>query len=344
MDASTDHDHALLEAEQHLFLERYKPIPLSDVTSGRILPPPWLFGPPEGTEEGLLRSKTITMLSAEPFTGKTMLMLSACLSLATRAPLVGYRPAADHRVLFLGQDAPTWDYYGCIHKLWAGMGSPPISADRAVFFLNRGLRLDGPDITQLLEDAVRIMGTTVVMLDTLLAFHGRDENSNKEMAGVMDLLKSWRDVLGLTVLFSHHTSKPGATQISGNYRARGASVIAGSVDFHLQLAASGPGVKMGIPKRRGAQKRKGADAFVIADVPNGIALRAIEPGPSAAEIALGVLSEPRTEAELKDLLSQRLAGSQAAKEGRFHGVLGHLKRKGLIAILPDGRIAAVPRA
>lgn len=342
-----DHDDALHEAEQHLFWGRYSPIPISDVTSGRIVPPPWLFGPDGPHGDGLLRSRTITMLSAEPFTGKTMLLLAMALSLATDSPLLGYSPLGGQNVLFLGQDAPTWDYYGSIRKLWIGLGAPSIPANRAIFFLNRGLRLEGPDISTLLEDAVRVQGTTILMIDTLLAFHGRDENSNKEMASVMDLLKSWRDRLGLTILFSHHTAKPSAasTPISGNYRARGASVISGSVDFHLQLASRAGGVSLGIPKRRGSSKRRASDSFVLTDLPNdGLSLREREEADdSAVTIALGLLAQPRQESELKALLSDRLSGSTATKEGRFHGVLGYLRRKDLVTILADGRIVAVPR-
>lgn len=336
-----DHDEALHEAERHLFQERYRPIPLSDVTSGRLQPPPWLFGPPDGGDDGLLRSKTITMLSAEPFTGKTLLMLAGCLSLATLTPIFGYVPAAGHRVLFLGQDAPTWDYYGLLRKLWLGIGAPSIPSDRAIFFFNRGIRLDGPDITQLLEDAVKIHGTTVLMIDTLLAFHGRDENSNKEMAGVMDLLKSWRDVLGLTILFSHHTAKPSGARISRNYRARGASVIAGSVDFHLQLASRGDSVSLGIPKRRGGMKRKATDSFTISDLSSeSLVLLPKGTAPSALELALGFLSEPRSHAELRAFLGTHFKSSDAALDGRLNGVLGYLRRKELATFLPDGRMVA----
>jgi AAA domain-containing protein len=341
MDTPDEHEDALLEAERHLFLERYRPIPLSDVTSGRLQPPPWLFGPTEGTD-GLIRSRTITMISAEPFTGKTMLMLSMALSLATVTPLLDYKPSASHRVLFLGQDAPTWDYYGSIRKLWLGLGSPAIPMDRVLFFLNRGLRLDGPDISQLLETANKVFGVTVVMVDTLLAFHGKDENSNRDMAEVMDLLKAWRDRLGLTVIFSHHTAKPGAGQISGNYRARGASVIPGSVDFHLQLSAARGAVSMGIPKRRGASKRKGSDSFTISDLPTGgIQLRGLSPEQSAVSVTLGFISEPRTKEQLGDFLATQFSITDpVAKEGRLNGVLGYLRRKELATFLPDGRVVA----
>lgn len=336
-----DHDDAIQEADRLTFFQRFNPSLLGDIAQGALRPPPWLFSVPDGSE-GLLRSKTLTMVSAEPFTGKTMLLLALGLGLSTLRPILGFQPAAGHRVLFLGQDAPTWDYHGVIRKLWIGLEAPPIP-ESALFFLNRGLRLTASN--ELITEAVRVHRITVLMLDTLLAFHQADENSNKEMAEVMDLLKSWRDRLGLTILFTHHTGKPSGLpgQISGNYRARGASVISGSVDFHLQLIAKGGVVQLSLPKRRGGTNA--ASAFTIIEGgEGGLRLEPCAVLPSPTRMIADFLLVPRSKDDLLAFIGSRFPGEASATEGRFHGALGYLRRKKRLLSHPDGTYQVRPTA
>lgn len=335
---TTDHEDAVHEAESHHFAQLYAPLSLSEITSGKIIPPPWLLGPSNPLDDmGLLRSKTITMVSAEPFTGKTMLMLGVTLGLASGRGALGYPAAPGHRVLFLGQDAPTWDYWGQVRKLWVGLGQPAIPQGSAFFFLNRGWKINDPGFDGFLTETVRLYGITVLILDTLLQFHDAEENSNKEMRAVMDLLKSWRDK-GLTVIFSHHTGK---TQgISGNYAARGASVISGSVDFHLQLKAHGPTISLGLPKRRGGAKRH-ADGFSITDKDGGIALESQVRVATPTERVREYLKQPRSREELQTFLSTHYPGDADQVSGRLHGVLGRLRQTRRIIERPDGTFVAV---
>lgn len=257
------------------FESLYHPLFASDIAGARVSAPPFLFVP-------LLRSRTLTMISAEPFTGKTLFMLAMLLSLDTLHPLLGYPPASGHRSLFIGQDAPTWDYHGQFLKLFYGL-SLPLELEKStvlpsLFLLNRGFSLLDTSFTDMLSQAVSLYGISVLFLDTLLEFHNLDENSNRDMKHVMGALKHARDRFGLTIFFSHHTSKlstysssafgpraqgpanplPGnALPISRNAAARGASVIGGSVDAHLALRALGtdpsgsPLVELSFPKGRG---------------------------------------------------------------------------------------------
>lgn len=272
-DDRNDHERdGGIDAGRLGFEETYRPLFASDIAGARVAAPAFLFTP-------ILRSRTLTMLSAEPFTGKTLLMLSMLLSLDTGTSLLGqFPPASGHRCLFIGQDAPTWDYHGQFLKLFYGLGLGPSEADTSLpsfFFLNRGFSLLDPDFFKMLEEAVLLYGTSVLFLDTLLEFHNLDENSNRDMKRVMGILKAARDHLGLTILFSHHTNKlfmtagafparspanplsGNALPISRNAAARGASVIAGSVDAHVALRGAGtdeqnsPLVELSFPKGRG---------------------------------------------------------------------------------------------
>jgi hypothetical protein len=215
------------------------------------------------------------MISAEPYTGKTMLMLAMALSLATGKPLFGkYNPHKNCRSLFLGQDAPSWDYVGQTSKLAYGYNLNPKSFGEwdLDLLLNKGQHITDQKFVNWVADWHSVTGFDVLFIDTLLKFHTADENSNTEMARVMDVLARIREQLDVTVIFSHHVGMPKETAVSANYRARGATAVAGAVDWHFQLQATGANNKVKIitPKGRGADDEiDPPDAFLIQSGKNG---------------------------------------------------------------------------
>lgn len=237
--------------ESHL-RETHSVKSLADVGLGEIRRPPYLF------DDFLLR-RTLIMVSAEPFTGKTMLTLSMALCLDAGRPLFGkIKPIEKRKVLYIGQDAATWDYAEQTRKLLVGLGlaDGTVEALDTEAIFNQGLDiLDSKfyDFLSLWRDEI---GLDVLILDTLASMHSADENSNREMGFVMQVLKRCRDRLGLTVIFTHHDGKPSMAERSAVYRPRGASIISGSVDAHISLQSSGGGVELTLPKGRGLTAKK----------------------------------------------------------------------------------------
>lgn len=238
------------EALRTSFEALWRPLRATDIVGATHTPPQMLIA-------DLIRSQSIVLVSGEPFTGKTMFLLAAALSLDTGMPLLDqFLPAENHRTLFVGQDAPTWDYFGQVSALARGYQQEPTNLS-SIYVLNKGLAISlDKQFRQFVDEAVSIYGIDVLMLDVLKSFHNYDENSNVEMSKVMDLLKSIRDKHGLTIFITHHTTKPynqtqNAQEITGNYRARGASVISGSIDQHFLLVQRGNAIQLHVPKARG---------------------------------------------------------------------------------------------
>jgi len=318
-------------------------LPLSRLTDGSIRPPEPLY-------EGLLLHETLTMVSGEPYTGKTLFLLATALSLASGKPLFGvYHPKELRRVLFIGQDAPTWDYAGQALKLARGYG---IGADdlrhyEVDLILNEGVIITEPSFLDWLKQWHDATGFDVLMLDTLLDVHNADENSNSQMRIVMKLLKSIRDTFGCAILFSHHTSKPqlGDTR-SANYMSRGATVIPGSSDFHFQLRAGREHVDMLWPKGRGATGMDPPPSFVIAEsVVDGqpaIQLQVSTEG-DRVELIKTELIEPSTRSALiaKVLGAEPGLGPQRAAKW-VDNQLQALKRNGLVEQESRGKWKLLP--
>lgn len=249
-----------------VFEALWRPIRASDILDTVLAPPTMLIA-------DLIRSESIVLISGEPFTGKTMFLLAVALSLDTGLPLFdSFIPTPNHKTLFVGQDAPSWDYFGQISALARGyLGKTKMNLNTLCVF-NRGLYVN--ELRKFVTEAVSLYGIDVLMLDVLKSFHTADENSNVEMARIMDLLKLLRDEHRLTIFITHHTSKAygqkgNGNEITGNYRARGASVIAGSIDQHFLLTRSGNQIQLSMPKMRGVGTTETAVQFQIVQSFNG---------------------------------------------------------------------------
>lgn len=293
-----------LSPEPDDFEHLYNPFYSSDITSNRLPAPNWLFEP-------VLRTKTLTLISAEPYTGKTLLMLSMLLSIDVSLPLVGrFSPVPGHRCLFLGQDAPTWDYHTLFVKLYNGLCASRTTELQikmpSLLIFNRGISITSPAFLALIESAVSTYGISVLFLDTLQSFHDFDENSNREMKLVMRILQRIRDRFSLTIIFSHHISKfasSNPSMVSPNMRTRGASTVAGSIDHHFLLSydgfnreANSAAISFTIAKGRGLalSAASALSAFSISSphpTKESLVLSAINP--SFTEKLLDFLREPR---------------------------------------------------
>lgn len=225
--------------------------------AGAVQKPPSLY------QGGFLLERSITLIAGEPYAGKSLFGLAVSLSLAYGYKLFNaYEPLRSHRVLYVGQDSPSWDYAEQLRKLHAGyllrLASPSgtTSDGHLDLLLNSGFQLTDPRQLHDLTEYIDFVGVDTLVFDTLKSIHNLDENSNRDMGGLLDLIKRLRDTHALTIFLIHHASKPSADAgRSAIYSARGASVISGSVDSQLNLASSvrggTTGIRIAVSKGRG---------------------------------------------------------------------------------------------
>lgn len=342
LDRWADHGRSAPEEIGRTEFERvWNPTFAADITTQRVAVPPFLFAP-------IFRSQTLTVISAEPFTGKTLLMLAMMLSIDTGKPLLEtFVPEPGHRSLFLGQDAPTWDYHTLFLKLFYGLG---LSSDEertidlpSLLMLNRGLSLVSREFVPFVKTIISIYGISVIFLDTLLDFHPYEENSNREMGNVVGVLKRLREELGLTVIFSHHLSKVSPAEVSRNYRLRGASVLAGSIDHHFLLSSSSAPerVSFDIAKGRGLSLRDSpVPTFEIdqAVVNDRETIRLVPAEQSLIDQVARYLSVERDRSEIESFIQTLEPGASLQKaRNRCSRVLTALEASNRIQSIERGR-------
>lgn len=228
---------------------------------------------PDWVVPGFARSRSLTLVSAAGGTSKSILCTYAAFCAAACKPFFDW-PAPRHemRVTMVGVDAPVYDYAHVFRRLAYGMGVPLIPpmgqrtwkqeeavetyGDEAVaygwppFRILTGSVFDMPPEKVLAQAKhAAIEGPTsepdsyvdvlpdLIIVDSLSATHGGDENAATDMK---TLMLGWRRVAeaGPAVVLIHHHGKPkgeAGKNYHSHHDARGSSVIHDSVDMHLTL-------------------------------------------------------------------------------------------------------------
>ncbi len=197
----------------------------------------------------LLARGVVSLLAAKTKVGKTALLVSAALSLASGRDLLGLpvllRPL---RVLLIngedGRDMLMLRFRAALHH--HGIQEADVKPFLRVVTANdaRGLRLTqtvgskealNPAGIAALTDLVDGMegGCDVVLLDPLMAFLGSSVNTNEVMAAVMLALNTLARERDLALLVAHHLRKGSTVDGDGLDAATGASALTN----HCRIAA-----------------------------------------------------------------------------------------------------------
>lgn len=244
------------------------------------------IGPPPSLIPGIILDKSITQITAAPYTGKSLMLAHLILSLDTGLPFLGkFTPLGTRRVLGILQDSPDWDYAEQFRRISRGMG---ITQDQRELLetrliLGRDVRLCEKTFRDELVEVHKNKHTTfdVLALDVLSEFHDFDENSAQQMGWITKAIKWLRNNLGVAVIFTHHDRKMNAADaaaLNPNYRARGSSKLPGAIDFHFYLSRQGQRVRMEMPKARGEDQQIITFNIIEVDHADGRAFQLVADG------------------------------------------------------------------
>jgi RecA-family ATPase len=195
--------------------------------------------------------RSIVMVSGEPGTAKTLFAMGLGLACDAQTKFLGLETCPG-RMLFIGQDSPDWYYQLQAQRLRKGMGISEGQAEllTSEALLNEGYRITSEDFRKELDILYDANPFDILVLDTLFDLHDVDENDNSEMRKIGRMLKRMRDAFHCAIICIGHTAKAGGSSIQ--YRARGASALAGTVDMTLILEQAGDKVvTIHNPKARG---------------------------------------------------------------------------------------------
>jgi hypothetical protein len=185
---------------------------------------------PDFLVDGVFPERSITLLTAQPSAGKSVLAMSMLLQVGRGEPFAGLK-TKQAPVLFIGEDGPPWDYANIARKFLGGEPAP----ETFFAWIKKGFRLDDPERCEQLKRDAKTAGVKGIVLDSFRFVHRGDENKSDEMQTVMNTTRDIAEETGAGILLVHHPSKPNA--MGGASDFRGSSVILASSDFHFHVSS-----------------------------------------------------------------------------------------------------------
>jgi RecA-family ATPase len=199
---------------------------------------------------------TVGSLVAPGATGKTFLTLEAAMSVACEGvDLLGLGLKQHGKVLMLSAEDPLI----VLRKRGHAIGKLLSISQRIEVADNFTLKVRNPEAFtwDIGRDGTLDRftewgeGKRLIVLDTIIRFHSKDENSNSEMVQIMAALELLAARTGAAVLYLHHVNKGAAAAgDNGQHASRGASVLTDNARWGAALTKDGDleQLKFNIPK------------------------------------------------------------------------------------------------
>ena len=174
--------------------------------------------------EELWLERACGLLGGQPKCCKTWLGLEMMLSVASGRPCLGRFPVPQPGpvLLYLPEDHPSQTF-----KRLSGLAVQKgiKLQDLPIFIiLEPTLQLDNSADRQRLSDAIQNHKPRAVLLDPLVRLHALDENSSRDMAGLLGYFRQLERAHETAVILTHHMTKRSSKRPGQGLR--------GSGDFH----------------------------------------------------------------------------------------------------------------
>ena len=207
----------------------------AETRAGDTAVPPWYTaeelieeaGEFEYVLEPFLAKKNVSLLEGYTGSGKTITAYEWCWSILTGEAFLGeYEPAKDlGPILYFDQDNPSNEVGERFKKIGL-LGFQ----ERFSYYHFKGYDLENKDKLRELGKIVEYYKPCLVVFDTLIKFHQRDENSSTEMAIIMKRIRQIAN-LGPAVLVLHQLNKTENARKGG----RGSNEIQASADLEFVI-------------------------------------------------------------------------------------------------------------
>lgn len=319
---------------------RYEAISASQLAQERCEAIDWLV-------EGLVPRHSVALIAALQGRGKSWLALDLAYAAATGGQWVGRFPVKRSRVLIVDEENQPPLFHRRLHLLATGRRCAV--PDDVFVLAGKGVNFDDADSFKALRQEIARKRPQLVIVDSLIRVHRRDENEATGMAsvfrGVSELVREY----GVTFLLVDHQRKTADRSGDGALTVRGSTEKLAFVDvaFVISQPKDGHHLVVAHVKSRWSQPVE-PFAFVIEDTDDqGVAVRYVgEEGVTKQDKRLGRpknvildilrdgpkkrhdlkreagprgVSEKRMDEALEALVEEHKVDRRGWREGRAHG-------------------------
>lgn len=191
------------------------------------------FPPIQWVADTLIPLGCLGAITGESNAYKSFLTLVLSQAVATGTPYLGHFPTPVGKVLVVDEE----NSRRMIEQRFKNMG---IEANDDILFLSHtGLQIDREAQRAKLLQYIDTLKPRLVIMDSMVRLHGRDENSATEMRQVMNALRSLVAPDRSVIFIHHHKKEQGFARKSGSGSLRGSTDIFNALDFHLAIERRG---------------------------------------------------------------------------------------------------------
>lgn len=201
--------------------------------------------------DGMIPSSRMGVLSGEPGTYKTMILIDMMIAIANGQDWMGLK-TQKARALWLNADSPTDVILDRFAALMRGRNvTPTIGNIHVLSYPQPALDLSDAKKRQLLASYIVEHDIGFMAVDALQRVKGgADENDNNKMGEVMDGARAIVEKTGVSLVFIHHNTKAQDGKAS---HYRGASAIKDALDYALLATREDQSIKIAASKAREAE-------------------------------------------------------------------------------------------
>ena len=175
--------------------------------------------------ENFLPMEGVMILSADPGSYKSFLMLYFALCVARGNPIFGKFETEKGKVLIVDEEST-------IRLLQERLQSLHAQDDEILFCVGRGVKVDDLKDIERIVDLVKSKEIKLVIFDAFVRLHEKDENDAGQMSrianGIKPILRQ-----GASIIFIHHHGK--SSHRSSLQKLRGSSEILAFVNSHFLI-------------------------------------------------------------------------------------------------------------
>jgi RecA-family ATPase len=259
--------------------------------------------------EGLWGAEAVGIVGGEPKCCKSFLALDMAVAVASATPCLRRFPVAHPgRVLLFAAEDALSTVRQRLDGICASVGLCLADLDLQVITAPT-LRLDIELDRNRLDDTVRALRPTLLILDPFVRLHRIDENVSADVAPLLDYLRGLQRRYQTAVVLVHHARK-GAAHLRAGQALRGSSELHAWGDSNLYLRRTGVGDGLTLTiEHRAAASSEGL-ALLLSASGDGLALHVEEPlaidpsdapAPSALDRIEALLAEATVPLSLKVL-------------------------------------------
>jgi len=198
--------------------------------------PPMIIG------RGILPVKSVMVLAGEPKVGKSHLIINLAYHVATGMDWFDFPIETPGKVVIFQAENSYYNQrrrikliHGLVREpyLYPTLPDGQIVVSEAI----QGLNLNEIESYSRVLSLLTRLRPVLVIFDPMVNFHSAEENSNTEMALVMEMVHKLKEETNVSIILVHHTRKPSGGSDSGGVSLRGASAIRGAYDSGLTLSS-----------------------------------------------------------------------------------------------------------